>query len=259
MIPLFITMNVLPAGVNRDTPPDWEYSGRTIDAYVNRMLRAGFFPTLFVSPEATRAHAPMFEECIERGCEIGLLVSPSHSSMLPTKKPIGALDRDAQQLHIQRARDLFYDYMGFAPRIIRTGLYSGNQDTLLLCKSMGFTHSSIRLPGAHLAPIHTIWPSEHTIVHTPIIDIPVSTNPAERLFNRFPVYVSPEFGTTQQLQALVGAHGAHGHICVASNSVIDYFSPESTIQDNIDALILACDTIPDLVPMRVSQYQPATA
>lgn len=250
-------MNILPVGINRDTPSDWEFSGRTIDAYVNRMLRAGYYPTLFVSPEAARAHAPMFEECRERGCEIGLLVSPSQSQFFTTKKPMGALDTQVQQQHIQQARDVFFDYLGFAPRVLRTGLYSGTPTIFQLCKMMGFTHTSIRLPGAQLPAIHSVWPVDHAIAHTPTIDIPVSTNPAERLFNRFPVYVSPEFGTQAQLHALIATHAAHGHICVASNSVIDYFTPDSVVDRNIDALIEACDRIPDLTPMRISQYTPA--
>lgn len=250
-------MNVLPAGINRETPPDWEFSGHTVDAFVNRMLRAGFFPTLFVAPEAIRAHTPMLEECLERGCEIGLLVSPSQSTLYAHKKPMGALGSNVQQAIIQQARDMFYEYMGFAPRTMRTGMYSGTPDIFELCKSMGFTHTSIRMPGAQLAGIHTTWPAEQTIQHAPTIDIPVSSNPAEKLFNRFPVYASPEFGTATQLETLLQSQRVHGHICIVCNTVADYYTPATTIQTNIDALIDWCHTVPELVPMRMSQYDPA--
>jgi len=250
-------MNLLPAGMSRDTPPDWEHSGRTIDAFVNRMCRAGFLPTLFASPEATRAHAPLLEECIDRGCEVGLLVSPSQSTLLNQKKPFGVLPPEIQRQVLQQARDLFFDYMGFAPRSVRTGLASGTDDVFALCKAAGFSHTSIRMPGAQLSTIRNVWPAQHSIVDEHTIDIPISTNPDERLLNRFPLYLSPEFGTPTQQAELVTRVRMYGHICSMSSTVIDYYAQDTPIHDNIDALISATDTIPDLVPMRVSQFNPA--
>lgn len=256
MIPLFVTMNLLPAGMSRETPPDWEYSGRSIDAFVNRMLRAGMYPTLFASPEATRAHAPMLEECIDRGCEVGLLVSPSHSTLLGEKKPFGTLTAQAQRHAISTARDLFYDYMGFAPRSIRTGLSSGNDTIFALCKTLGFTHTSIRMPGAKLSTIANVWPETYQIYHDGIIEVPISTNPSERLLNRFPLYMSPEFGTVTQQAALVHHVSEHGHICTMSSTAIDYYHLTDIVEDNIDAFIRATDTLHNLVPMRLSQCDP---
>ncbi|MFM7679522.1 MAG: hypothetical protein ACKO83_11800 [Roseiflexaceae bacterium] len=258
MIPLFVTMNLLPAGMSRDTPPDWEQSGRAIDAFVNRMCRAGFVPTLFASPEATRAHAPLLEECIDRGCEVGLLVAPSQSTLLTEKKPFGQLPPETQRQVLQHARDLFFDYMGFAPRSLRTGLSSGTTDMFARCKAAGFSHTSIRMPGAQLGTIHNVWPAEHHITQAHTIDIPISTNPAERLLNRFPLYLSPEFGTPAQQIELVNRVRMHGYLCSMSSTVIDYYPQDTPIHDNIDAFIEATDAIPDLVPMRISQYTPTS-
>ncbi len=254
MIPLFVTMNLLPAGLSRETPPDWEHSGRTIDAFVNRMLRAGFYPTLFASPEATRAHAPMLEEFTERGCEVGVLVAPNQSPLLNEKKPFGALSPDDQMRILLRARELFYDYMGYAPRVVRTGLYSGDETIFARCKAAGFSHSSIRLPGAQLSTIHTVWPINHTIDTSQIIDIPVSTNPDERLFNRYPVYLSPDFGTSDQISQLTRTAASYGHLCLASSTATDYYNMQATQHDNIDAFILATDEIVGLQPMRITQW-----
>ncbi|MFN5342558.1 MAG: hypothetical protein ACK5C6_08460 [Roseiflexaceae bacterium] len=256
MIPLFVTMNLLPAGMSRDTPPDWEHSGRAIDAFVNRMCRAGFVPTLFASPEATRAHAPLLEECVDRGCEIGLLVAPSQSTLLNQKKPFGLLPPETQQHVLQHARNLFFDYMGFVPRSVRTGLTSGTPEIFALCKAAGFSHTSIRMPGAQLSTISNVWPTQHHISHEHTVDIPISTNPAERLLNRFPLYLSPEFGTPAQQTEFVARVHTYGYLCSMSSTVIDYYPQDTPVHDNIDAFIEATDAIPALVPMRISQYNP---
>jgi len=256
-IPLFCTFNAVAAGTGKDAPPDWEFSSRSLDAYANLMLGAGFWPTIFVSPEAARAHAPMLEELMERGCELGLLVSPSQSSIFPKQKPMGTLSIAEQHLAITQARDVFAQFLYHVPKSIRTGFHSGNQDTLELCQTLGFTRSSITLPGAQLRQLGSEWPNDAPIRHTPIIDMPVTSNPDEKLFNRFPLYLSPEFGTATSIAALV-ARGIHnGHVCVTGSTASEYGSPHGVIGANSDALLDTLIATESLRPYRLSDYTPA--
>ena len=256
-IPLFCTLNAIGAGTGKDAPPDWEFSSRSLDAYANLMLGAGFFPTIFVSPESARAHAPMLEELSERGCELGLLVSPSQSSIFPSKKPMGVLSIAEQRIAITQARDVFTQFLSHIPKSIRTGFYSGTAQTLELCQTLGFTHTSITLPGAHLRQLGTVWPSDVPIRRSPIIDIPVTSNPDEKLFNRFPLYLSPEFGTATSIAALVARGIGNGHVCVTGSTASEYGSPHGVIDANSDALITALLDAESLRAYRVCDYTPA--
>lgn len=255
-IPFFCTLNAICAGTGKDAPPEWEFSSRSLDAYVNLMLAAGFLPTIFVSPETARAHAPMLEEFQQRGCELGLLVSPSQSSIFPTKKPMGILSNGDQRTAITQARDVFTQFLYSSPKSIRTGFYSGNNQTLELCQMLGFTHTSITLPGALLNRLGTVWPNEVAIKRNPVIEIPITSNPNEKLFNRFPLYLSPEFGTTSSLESLV-AQGIHnGHVCVTGSNANDYSSSNGNIQTNCDALIETLIQSDLLRSYRISDYVP---
>lgn len=253
-IPLFCTFNAIAAGTGKDAPPDWEFSSRSLDAYANLMLGAGFLPTIFVSPESARAHAPMLEELQERGCELGLLVSPSQASIFPLKKPLGVLSLADQRTAITQARDVFAQFLNQMPRSIRTGFYSGSTQTLELCQTLGFTRASICMPGAQLPKLGTVWPLDAKIRHNPLIDIPITSNPDEKLFNRFPVYLCPEFGTPDTLKKLVALGIRYGHICVTGSTACEYGARNEVITPNCEALIMALHKIDSLHAYRVSDY-----
>jgi hypothetical protein len=255
-IPLFCTFNAIAAGTGKDAPPDWEFSSRSLDAYANLMLGAGFWPTIFVSPESARAHAPMLEELRERGCELGLLVSPSQASIFPLKKPMGVLSLADQRTAITQARDVFGQFLYHIPRSIRTGFYSGTTQTLELCQTLGFTRTSITLPGAQLPKLGTVWPVDARIRHQPLIDVPVTSNPDEKLFNRFPLYLSPEFGTPETIAALVTQGIAHGHVCVTGSTASEYGARSGVIQTNSEALRDLLSDTPVLHSYRLSDYTP---
>lgn len=255
-IPLFCTFNAIAAGTGRDAPPDWEFSSRSLDAYANLMLAAGIWPTIFVSPESARAHAPMLEELRERGCELGLLVSPSQSTIFRTQKPMGVLPLAAQRTAIIQAREIFAHFLYHTPRVLRTGFYSGTMQTLELCQTLGFRYTSIVLPGAQLPQLGAVWPTDSAMRRSPVIDVSVTSNPTEKLFNRFPLYLCPEFGTPLTIAALVAAGIGSGHVCVAGSTASEYGSPNGVIRANSVALI---DTISDTATLqayRISEFTP---
>ena len=215
-----------------------------------------FWPTIFVSPESARAHAPMLEELRERGCELGLLVSPSQASIFPLKKPMGVLSLADQHTAITQARDVFGQFLYHIPRSIRTGFYSGTTQTLELCQTLGFTRTSIAMPGAQLPQLGTVWSVDATIRHQPLIDVPITSNPDEKLFNRFPLYLSPEFGTPDTITGLVTKGIGNGHVCVTGSTASEYGAQSGVIQTNSEALRDLLSDTPLLHSYRLSDYTP---
>jgi len=59
-------------------PSSWEASARSIDAFCTTLLRAGFPPTLFVTPETAYEHGPLLADLRDAGsgAEVGLLLQP---------------------------------------------------------------------------------------------------------------------------------------------------------------------------------------
>jgi hypothetical protein len=170
---------------------------------------------------------------------------------------MGTLTIAEQHLAITQARDVFGQFLYHVPQSIRTGFYSGTSQTLELCQTLGFTRASITMPGAQLRQLGTEWPIDATIRHNPIIDIPVTSNPDEKLFNRFPLYLSPEFGTATSIAALV-ARGIHnGHVCVTGSTASEYGSPQGVIGANSDALLDTLIATESLRPYRLNDYTPA--
>lgn len=240
--PVFFTINALTVAQGKETPTDWENAGRSLDAFVNIVLGAGHPVTIFATPEACRAHTPMFEEFIDRGCQIGLLITPPQSPLLNATKHMGLLDDTMQDMAIQQSKMLFTDFMGFRPTVVRTGMHSGRLSLFNLCHKHNFTHASIRLPGAQLAQIGTVWPDSHTSVERVggVIDIPVTTDSDHRLFNRFPLYLSAEISENGRHAELIARGQSHGHICITANNTSDYWDYSQAATQN---LITLCEIL----------------
>ncbi len=238
-IPLFFTINLLGAGQSKETPPDWEFAGRTLDSLVNVLLAEGVTPTVFCSPESMRAHTPMLEEFMDRGCVLGLLLSPSQSPLLDGKQPLGKLSPAHQEEALVAAMTHFQQYVGHRPQLLRSGFSSANAETFALCKKHHFTHTSVTLPGARLSQLGSVWVDAPAAIHdfSGVTEIPITTNPEERLFNRFPLYLSPEVGDVHVHARLLEHGKAQGHLCVVANNHADYFQPDSVMRANLFALL----------------------
>jgi hypothetical protein len=255
--PVVFTLNALTASQGKETPTDWESAARSIDSFVNIVLGAGIPVTIFATPEAARAHTPMFEEFIDRGCQIGLLLIPPQSPLLEAKKHVGMLNLTEQDHTLTRAKTLFQEFMGFRPTMLRTGLHSATTEFFQLCQKHNFTHTSIRLPGAQLAQIGTVWP-EHDVTVSAIgdvIDIPVTTDPEHRLFNRFPLYLSSEISENGRHAELMARGVQHGHICMTSSNVASYWDPTEAATQNLYNLIDSIVDHTNYSPVLLSQLR----
>lgn len=251
-------MNALTASQGKETPSDWESASRSIDSYVNIVLGAGIPVTIFATPEAARAHTPMFEEFIDRGCQIGLLLIPPQSPLLRATKHIGVLDETQQEATLVEAKTLFQEFMGYRPTLLRTGLHSGTTKFFQLCNKHNFTHTSIRLPGAQLAQIGTVWPTDevHITESYGIVDTPVTTDPDHRLFNRFPLYLSSEISENGRHAELIARGQAHGHICLTASNTANYWDHQQAATQNLYTLIDAVADRAHFAPTLLSQSRP---
>lgn len=236
---MFFTVNALTVGQGKETPTDWESAARSIDSFVNIVLGAGIPVTMFATPEAARAHTPMFEEFVDRGCHIGLLLTPPQSPLLSANKHIGVLDAPQQEATLVQAKTLFQEFMGFRPTLLRTGLHSGTSAFFQICQKHNFTHTSIRLPGAQLAQIGTVWPETEISImsHHGVTDVPVTTDPAHRLFNRFPLYLSSEISENGRHAELIARGHTHGHICITASNTASYWDPQNAATQNLYTII----------------------
>lgn len=245
-------------GQGKETPTDWESAGRSIDAFVNIVLGAGIPVTIFATPEAARAHTPMFEEFIDRGCQIGLLLTPPQSPLVSATKHVGALDSNQQEAALVQAKSLFQEMIGFRPTILRTGLHSGTKQFFQLCQKHTITHTSIRLPGAQLAQIGTVWPEDDVQIAAPhgVIDVPVTTDPAHRLFNRFPLYLSSEISENGRHAELLERGVMHGHICITASNTANYWDFSQAATQNLLTLIDAVADTEHYQPALISQSRP---
>ena len=223
-IPFVCTFDVLSPVGGKDSPRDWDHSGIGLDRYANTVLRYGYTPTLFVSGEAARAHAPMLEELHGRGVEIGLFVAPSQQLDAKKAKHMGTLRATQQAEALDRGIQLFQHYLGFRPTLLRTGLYSANASTYELAAQAAFTHVAFRMPGAALPVIGTTWDTQpNTLSREGLIDVAVTTDPNEKLFNRFPLYLAPEIGTHDVHVRLIQRGKSQGVVCMTGATNADYW------------------------------------
>lgn len=252
--PFLCTFNVMSPGTGDGSVRDWDHSGVGLDRYANTVFRYGFVPTLFVSGECARAHAPMLDEYRERGAEIGLFVAPSTTLDAKKSTQMGKIAREEQAHHLATGMALFQQYLGFRPTALRTGLYSANHDTYEVAAAAFFTHICTRLPGAALPVIGTVWPDDATIeVQHGLVDVPVTTNPAEKLFNRFPLYLAADVGKTPSHLSLIERGREAGHICMSGGTNADYWDIDGISLANLEAILRTVMDDPGIYAATVSE------
>ena len=244
---------MLSPGGGKESPRDWDHSGIGLDRYASMVLRYGCIPTIFVTGEAARAHAPLLEELLDRGAEIGLLVAPHQSSNSKKSSHIGVLSQQQQADAVAVALQRFQHALGFRPPIVRTGLYSGNPATYAVLAQAQFTHVAMRMPGAALPVIGTVWEPEPSIrMQGGLVDVPVTTAPEEKLFNRFPLYFAAEISTAETHYRLMQRGKMKGIVCLTGATNADYWDATGTSLQALENILIAVTKDAELMPLRVS-------
>ena len=243
---------VSPGG-GKESPRDWDHSGIGLDRYASMVLRYGCIPTIFVTGETARAHAPLLEELLDRGAEIGLLVAPHQSLNNKKSGYMGVLSLQQQADAVASALQRFQQALGFRPTVVRTGLYSGNAATYVVLAQAQFTHIASRMPGAALPVIGTVWTPDPTIrTQDGIIDVPVTTEPEEKLFNRFPLYFAAEISTAETHKRLMQRGKKNGIVCLTGGTNADYWDATGTSLTALENILMATTSDTELTPLRVS-------
>ena len=252
-IPFLCTFDLLSTGGGKESPRDWDHSGIGLDRYASMVLRYGCVPTIFVTGEAARAHAPMIEELQDRGAEIGLLVAPHQSSNSKKSGHMGVISEQQQADAVTDAMQRFQHALGFRPTVVRTGLYSGNPSTYAVLAQAHFTHVALRMPGAALPVIGTVWEPEPSIrMQGGLVDVPVTTAPEEKLFNRFPLYFAAEISTAETHYRLMQRGKMNGLVCLTGATNADYWDAKGTSLQALENILIAVTKDAELMPLRVS-------
>ncbi len=195
----------------KEGPRTWEQSARAIEGYSNRLLRAGYPPTLFLAPQCAVEHTPLLEELAGRGAELGLYVNPLQAERVSYRNFLGTLSPETQRRLIDEAAERFADAIGVRPRSFRPCKHSASDETYRLLYDLGFRQGSIAQPGFVLPRIGVDW--EHVSHHPryvdnrhhersgdlPFLDVPVTTDPDQRQITNLPYELRIDAGTFEAL------------------------------------------------------------
>lgn len=248
----------------REGPRTWEQSARAIEGYCNRLLAAGFPPTLFLAPQCAIEHTPLLEECASRGVELGLYVNPLQVANGRYHNFLGTLPLAAQRTLIDQAAERFADAFGMRPRSFRPCKHSASDDTYRLLYELGFRQGSVAQPGFVLPRLGIDW--EHVPPHPryvdgshhersgdlPFLDVPVTTDPDQRQINNLPYELRVDAGTLEALhqpvieRAIIRMEEDGTEfcaICFTSDNRPAYDKPDDRHSQTLDAIIEYLDTL----------------
>lgn len=210
---VLFTIDCEPAGRNSQFgPADWDVSVRNLDAFLTGVLDMGYLPTVFASPEAVDAHAVLFEELPASGAEVGLLLSPGSLRDARHRGYVGSLRAEHQAEVLRHAVGRFADAAGRRPVSARTTNFSASDETFSVLATAGFRQASVSSPGRVVPKHHARWEGAVTGPHRahatdrlatgtlPILEIPVTTDPAQRRDGIAPE-LRLESGTVAEWQA----------------------------------------------------------
>jgi hypothetical protein len=172
----------------------WEASARSIDAFCTTLLRAGFPPTLFVTPETAHEHGPMLEDLRDSGSgvEVGLLVQPPSLRQAGYRHYLGAYDRQVQEAVVRLAIERYGDALGRRPLSARSAMYSASDCTFGVLDAAGFRQTSTSSPGRRTPKYHAEWVGAPADAHPAsatsrleagalsLLEVPVTTDATQR-------------------------------------------------------------------------------
>lgn len=248
-------------------PSDWELSERAIRGYCERLLEAGYPPTLFVVPDTAIAHAALFRELAARGVEIGMHFHPQCYADGTLDKFLAMYPEAEQRAMIEEGRAVITAAVGIEPLAFRPGNFSADEATYRALVDLGFSHGSVSDPGRVSPKYAALWrgasPDVHYASgtdrlgpgHLPFVEFPMTTDPNPRR-NRgsFPRELRIENGTFTALHGPVLA--AHLNrmaadsvtfraVSLFTHNYWDYSDPDSKHRRRLEDLITALDALRD--------------
>ena len=136
---------------------------RAIGGYCAQLERVGWRATFFVVPEQLAPMADLLGTAIETGHEVGLHF---HLETMGYPSPyLGVYSYDEQVEVFGKAIDAYRAALGREPRSLRPGFCSANDGTFPAAAKMGFTHSSVSMPGRKMSMVAANWAGAPLFAH----------------------------------------------------------------------------------------------
>ncbi|MCL4544229.1 MAG: hypothetical protein M1118_06485 [Chloroflexi bacterium] len=253
------TMNCYPAGTSRATegPRSWELSSRAIDGFCTVLLKAGYQPTLFATPECAGAHSPLLDDLVSSGVEVGLLIHPPSLEGAKLSKHFGQLPEQQQRKVVQMSVQQFGDRMGYRPLSVRTALFSANDSSFAVLSAFGFLQSSLSNPGRRMVKQGVAWTGALTDAHytsatdrlaggaLPLWELPVTSDAVQERGGIAPdLCIDSHVAQTwhrplvdAQLQRMSSAGVAFRALCLYTRNAFSYERTDGPARTNLEHLI----------------------
>jgi polysaccharide deacetylase len=190
--PLYVTFTMdcerIAAESPTGGPVSMESSERSISGFCDRLLDAGFPPTLFCVPELGEYHADTLRGYADKGVELAMHLHPQTFLNHQHDKYLGEYDRETQKQILGVGLDMLTKAFGTRPTSFRSGNDSANDETFGLLDEMGFTATSTSLPGRIAPNYAAMWEGAYPFVHwasgenrletgsLPLIEFPLTTD-----------------------------------------------------------------------------------
>src|SRR5438094_6064701 len=187
---VLFTMDCPPQGARAEPPgpQNWDAGARAIDAFCTQLFDAGFAPTLFVTPEAADAHAPLCDDYAGRGADVGLLIQPPALRGAGYRHYLGAYVGEQQREIVIESVRRFEAALGRRPRSVRSAMYSASDETFAVLSEAGVRQTSLSSPGRRTPKFKAVWTGAETQPHfasrenrlvagsLPLLEVPVTTD-----------------------------------------------------------------------------------
>ncbi|MDZ4722158.1 MAG: hypothetical protein SH847_27155 [Roseiflexaceae bacterium] len=263
---VLFTINCPPPGVraNPDSPRTWEHSARAIEGFCVRTVRAGYPPTLFAASACVDEQAPLFDDVVRRGAEVGLFLHPPEIGDGRFSRYLGQYSVEDQRSLIEYSAEKITSTLGLRPRSFRSGFFSASNVTFRQLFELGFRQGSLSEPGRRIASREAVWdgaiadphyinPEDRLRAGTmPFLEIPVTTNPAEELARGMPHALQIEAGNVDALlQPTIERHLARMQredvafrvLCITTSTRIDYYSDSEKHTQTLEKLFDWLETL----------------
>jgi hypothetical protein len=244
---VLFTINCQPPGVraNPDAPRTWEQGARGIEGFCLRTIRAGYPPTLFAAAACVDEQAPLFDDVVRRGAEVGLFLHPPEIGDGRFSRYLGQYSAEDQRSLIEFSAEKIANTLGLRPRSFRSGFFSASNATFRQLFELGFRQGSVSEPGRRVASREAVWDGAIADAHyinpedrlragtMPFLEIPVTTDPSAEITRGIPLSLQIEAGTVDallrptiehQLARMERDEVAFRVLCFTTTTRIDYYS-----------------------------------
>ena len=262
MGPLHIAFTMDCERIRAESPPGgpdtWELSERAIRGYCERLLRHGYKPTLFLTPECAQRHAGMLSGLAERGVELGLHIHPQSLGDHRYLGYLGEYSAEMQRELVGAAAEMVTDAIGASPVSFRPGNFSANDDTYAVLYDLGFRQGSVSDPGRDCSNFAAVWKGAYSDAHyvdpndrlalggLPFLEVPLTTDPSRRQPSGFPYEIRIESGGFERWQEpilrntmdrMVREETPFRTICVLTHNTFPYDDDLDPRAQTLDAML----------------------